>query len=63
MAKSDYGKRPNVGWSRKYERAWLRAHGEKCPECETTGYINTPGGLTVLCLTCNGTGYIEKDKE
>ena len=67
MAKSDHGKPAREGWSREYERAWLKVHGKKCPDCESAGhepFLNKQGdfGGYEVCSNCNGIGYVEKKK-
>jgi len=66
-AKSDYGKRPSGGWSRAYELAWLRLHGEKCPDCNGTGIIKNDISCDLswnsLCERCLATGYIKQEKK
>lgn len=67
--KSDYGKSASEGWSMDYEKAWLRAHGKKCPKCKGTGQIGkeiVKYGQSIgfkECPHCNGVGFIEKEQK
>jgi len=67
MAKSDYGKRPSEGWSKDYEKAWLRANGDICKYCNGTGVISDDIGEGLswnsTCEICNGTGYVKKEED
>ena len=68
MSKSDHGKPAREGWNREYERAWLKAHGKRCPDCKGTGVYSSEDGLggdictNSICPNCDGIGYMEKKK-
>ena len=63
--KSDYGKSAREGWSRDWEKAWLKVHGKPCLNCKTLGYLEDKPVLKgkpirTTCLRCGGVGYVEK---
>lgn len=67
MAKSDHGKSATEGWSRAYEKAWLKIYGKICPVCNGCGLvldISYEGrGTFYDCSYCNGLGYVENKTE
>lgn len=60
--KSDYGKPAREGYSKNYEKAWLRMYGIKCPLCLGSGE-DIIKRKKYLCVKCKGIGYVEKDKD
>ena len=56
--KSDYGKPAKEGYSKGYDKAWLRVFGEVCPICADGRLADK-----TRCPNCNGVGYKEKEKK
>ena len=50
----------------RYDRNYLRAHGERCDACKGCGYYddNVPGKknkVRTTCIICQGLGYVKKE--
>jgi len=46
---------------KQYEINYVRIFGQKCPNCNGTGYVVVPGSYTdalITCDICNGKGRI-----
>lgn len=46
---------------RRYDRNYLRAHGQVCPDCMGAG-LDKIFTNPVTCKKCDGLGYVEKEK-
>lgn len=43
------------------EKLWAGYCNEECPDCNGTGYFQTPGHFSIDCELCKGTGKLSED--